>query len=138
MAKEIKYPVSGSPTGLAAMGTLNSTFYYNLLGATITSGRVLFLKKVWAFSKSTDQHCLVVSDGPTTWTSGATGINVTGYTNVTANSVYPRLMIAVNACGYTSVEIPDPGFKFTNWCVCSVNLTSSDGLSNVGGAGYEM
>ena len=138
MAKRIKYPVAGSPTGLAAMATLNSTFYYNLLGATITGGRELWLRRVWAFSKSLDQHCLIVSDGPTTWTSGATGINVTGWTNQTGNSVYARLMIAVNTCGYTEVEIPEPGVKFTNFCVASVNITASDGISAIGGSGYEI
>lgn len=135
-----KYPVCGSPTALVVQPTLSSTWAVNLLGVTITPGRVLFLKRVWLSSTGTAAHDIIIRDGPTTLASAATGITITGFPAATnaLNTIYTRFMAHVPANSYAEVEIPDPGLKFTNWCIASMAATAAEGINGIGGAGYEV
>jgi len=122
-----RFPVSGAVT--AALITASKNF--NLLGATITSGRVLWLKKVWLYSAAGPGVAVIGDVAP-----GQTGMSCV--TGVAAASPYTRLGFAVTASGYRTFDIPEPGIKFTGYCTIANSVTSAEAnFAAAGGEGYE-
>ena len=120
----MKYPVSGAVTD----ALITATRSFNLLGATISPGRVLWLKKVWIFAPTGPASCVI----------GDVANAVTGMSMATgaATGPYTRIGFGVTASGHATLDLPDPGMKFTGYCTIAMCVTGG-GLTMAGGEGYE-
>lgn len=124
-----KYWVSGANTS-ERVGT--STLAENLLGATITSGRVLWLTAVIlpTVSACTSTTEIYIYDG-------ATGGSMV--TSTTAKRMmFMPLTTTEGVPKDNVVEIPMPGMKFSTGCVFTSDGTALIEIGNIGGCGYEV
>ena len=114
----MRRPVSG-----AATGAPNATTSLNLLGKSISSSRVFWLKKAWLYKD----------------TLPADSVGLYDATSSTASQASTALRYrALSDYGVTvkEVEFPGRGLKFESGCVMTVDGTAT-GYTLCGGIGEE-
>ena len=120
----MRYGISGSCTDtLSDLVTQGK----NLLGANLTTGRVLWLRGAWFYDVST-----------------ANVISLYDITKDAAAAAEKNRIRVPCASGRTTiVEFPAPGLKFSTGCCAIRDTTTTAGASGsfapgtIGGAGYE-
>lgn len=113
----MRYAVSG--VNDTALGDLTTGI--ELMGRELTSGRVLWLRSMWAFSAS--------GAAPLTLFDGTEGLACTASSR--------RFTLQCASGVTTMAEFPAPGLKFTT-NVCVVGLTTADGTISSGTGGYDQ
>ena len=122
-----KYWVSGSAVLVEAASVSEAE---HLLGASITSGRVLWLTGVTLTAVTTYTATMMVNIY-----DAATGTTVTASANKRLALLPP---FATEGCYRpTVVKLPSPGMKFTTGCVVIPEGTDI-AQGEIGGMGYEV
>ena len=122
-----RYSVSGIVDAQVDATETATALGVKLLGKTITSGRVLWLKSFWAYNCSTN--------------AVLTLLDACAEEGATANS--RRISIPCASDSLTMIELPAPGLKFATGCSVVRDATAGAGVTGnflegyVGGAGYE-
>ena len=110
---------AGDPTSLMAGRSV--------LGENLPTGRVLWLRSLWAHDASSAVD-LIVFDG-------SAGDMATGSTTTCPK----RLVVRCASGQLTMVDIPAPGLKFSTGCSVQKSATTASACfppGSVGGAGY--
>ena len=118
----MRYPVSGAVS--VALNPAGTGGVQNLLGAAITTGRVLQLKSIWIHNSHATQDAVVNLH------------NLAADATTTAAS--QRFSIYVAAARSAMVDFPAPGLRFATGCCAVLDTTGGTvAIGECGGLGYE-
>ena len=127
---KMRYATSGICSSTLDVSVTTNLLGRNLLGATVTGGRVLWLRGAWFYAAS----------GPET-------VDIGDLTELVAIGTGRRFTVPCASGRTTMVEFPAPGLKFATGCTVrrllpggasdTADATGSFETYSMGGWGYE-
>lgn len=130
----MRYAVSGS-LGTALAEVTGPA--QNLLGKAITTGRVLWLRSLWALATASGGSIMLMDQ---VVTATATSVESTSrFRMFVASTQYAATTMVVYTVGpYGKVDFPAPGIKFALGCAVGLEGgCTALAIGHAGGMGYE-